>query len=421
VVLLSLLASACDTVDENGYVIPSKSSISGAELQIAPDGSPLVFAQVGMYYATAAQLDQWQPRYMQRNAQSIAYTPGTGGWQSHSFRNLQPYGGSSFLLRSAKGQIEALVEHLHRHILYAYTGSDWQVKKSILDKDESELNNGFGFGGMGTSLALEGDTAWDIPVVPWNEAYTDYHLKIKRNSGALIDLDTVPQYSVSLMVPGKSFNYLILVNNPVYNDTTTPRKLICYRWSPDPIHPDPRKQVVQLDRLNGYGALFSSEVQGENRVYLQVSQDSLVEFALRNDTLSQLGYRFFPVPVDTVGKNPYRQYPIGSLSVDPSGCIHSLGTSVSNPLFPDSLVMVHSSSCGAAVDSIPMPRPSPSMLSPQLSGLRFAPDGTPMVALILTQNLFDPNSYGQVVPPSWLYFARRGPGGKWTWDLISAY
>lgn len=425
-VLFSLLAAACDNVEENGYVIPAKPEIDRADLEISPDGSPLVFAQVGMNYATAAQLNQWEPRFAQRNVQCIAYAPGAGGWQSHPFRNLQPYAGGSYLLRDAKGRILALVENLHRHILYAYTGSDWQVKKSVLDRNGDGWGYGIDLASTGPMLALVGDTAWDSPEVPWNGTSQDFRLKIRRNTGALIDLDTVPQYGVSLMVAGESFNYLILPGGPGYNDTVKTQKLLCYRWSLDPDDPQPRKQVLPLDRVIGYGALFSSRVRGERRVYLQAGPDSLAEFALRNDTLSPLGYRSFPASPDTAGTGPYKQPPLGTLNVDPQGCVHSIEVVGRTPSPVDNrtdtlMFMFHSSSCEAAVDSVALPRPSPGYLYPQISGLRFAPDGTLMIALTLTNALSDPGTYGHVIPPSWLYLARRGSGGEWTWDKIAEY
>ncbi|MBW8886764.1 MAG: hypothetical protein JF616_03305 [Fibrobacteres bacterium] len=443
--VLVCLLSACNTGSENQYDIPAGQAILQANLEIEPDGTPLIFAEVGMDYATAAPLQEWEPRILQRNSQAIAYTPGTGGWASHSFRNMEgESGGPSYFLRNFGGGIQALLQGLHRRILYAQKGTEWEVKKSIPDKVGSDAEPNFNMW-HGDPIVLAGDTAWEMPEELSTNNTGDTRFYIRLSNGTHFELDTAFQYGETLLLPGKESNYLILSYQPNNNsyppgngdpsrpentDPTIGQKLICYRWSLDPSKPNPRKQVLQLDHPATYGSFSYAQVLGETRVYYQLGPDSLAEFGLRNDTLALLGYRVFPGTIDSTGGYPFKRYQGGNFNVDPIGCIHSMvagrpidTTEADSAYFLNRYsVLVHASSCEGTPDTIPVPRPASGIFQFQISELRFDPEGNPMVALML-QTSVNANDYGsqQGIPPSWLYFARRSAGRKWTWEKVAQY
>lgn len=424
-VLFALLASACTTEDGDGdrYDIPGGLVIDQASLEIEPDGSPVVFAQVRMYYATSATLSEWESRYQARNVQCIAYTPGAGGWVAHSFRNLQPYSGSSFLIRNAKGEAQAIIEHLHRLTLYAHKGPDWVVKKTIPEVAGGYGGYGFNFPNN-VQAVMVGDSAWETPDQPVAGNPPHPELAVKRNDGSLIVLDTAYLFGNSLMLPGIASNYLILSSQPQYYDSLQTQQIICYRWSLDPLDPNPRKQVLQLDHRAAYGQFFSSQVQGETRIYYQLSQDSLAEFALRDDSLSWLGYRISQMPADTSQSSRYKQYLGAALGVDPLGCLQSINiTGAGRPASSDTLVtLTHSSSCEAAIDTVTVPLPAPGPFQPPIVQMRFAPDGSLMLSLAMVKLInTDYTHPDDALPPSWLYLGRRSAAGKWTWEQIASY
>jgi len=414
-ILASLLAVSCNTEDANPYDIPARPVIAGASLEFEPDGSPLILAQVGMNYASSAPVSEWESPFQTRNVESIAYTPGTGGWNSHSFRNLQSAQGESRLLRNSKGEIEALIENFHRLILYARKGTGWEVRNSHL---QEAGKYGYGYESWGPGqLALVGDSAWEAKDASYAGNFTYLKLGIKRNNGTGFFLDSVSGIYRSLMITGKETNYLILPFNPPYDGSTPYEKVACYRWSLDPANPNPRKQVLALENTVSYGNFFSSQVLGETRAYYRVGRDSLAEFAIRSDTLALLGYRLFHAfPVDTPTTSPYTNtFHMEGLGVDPAGCLHYIDIHTGGIApSPDTIpILAHSSSCEAAIDTVPLPQPIPGGFEPMTFDVRFAPDGSLALALALVRRRIQEDyKPAQSLPPSWLYLARRDLGKK---------
>jgi hypothetical protein len=276
-------------------------------------------------------------------------------------------------------------------------------------------------------MLLVGDSAWETLDLSTAGNPPHPRLGIRRSDGTRIILDTISSFYNNLLLAGKGYDFLIVLSGrPQFGDSTQDQEIICYRWSLDARVPDVRKQVLRLDHPAVFGGFLSSQVLGEPRAYIAFGQDSLEEFAVRNDTLSFLGYRVLPAsdsgsPLDKSFRN-------GGLSIDPSGCIHSLDlegawTGMRPATDSGSIpVLIHASTCQAAADTVALPHPASGEFQAHASGLRFAPDGSPLLSVVMQKPaIADDGRLQQSIPPSWLYFARRGAGNRWTWEKLAEF
>jgi hypothetical protein len=421
----SLLAG-CTTEDEPEYNIPARLQVVSARLEAGPDGSPLVFAEIGMIYGTATP-EPHRQRYGMRNIQCIAYTKGSGGWKAHSFRNLQsPNGASSYLLRNANGEWQPLIRDFNRLVLYAFRGDAWVAKKSVAIPD-GRSNGVFPlYYGNEAMLGLVGDSAWQAPEERY-DASTLGRLAVWRSDGTGFLLDTSSGgYGSSLMLSGKRWNYLVKMPHPGLENSEQDQHLLCYRWSHDPAGPKPRKQILEWAHPPKYGALLSAFVSGESHVYYVIGTDSLAEFGLRDDTLAFLGYRSFPAenPPEGNGTSQPVWLVYHNVGVDPGGCLHSLSKTSDTGAARSPGYYLHRSSCQERPDTLRLPDLGPGYLEAYPSGLRWDADGNPMVGFSLIRH---PQTDGPVYledpppPPSWIFLARRGPGMTWTWEKIAEF
>lgn len=434
VVLLSLLLASCTSEDGHEYDVPAGEQVQKLKLEVDADGTPVLVAEVAMFYTTKARLQTWEPKYIQANTQSIAYTGTAGGWKKHPFRNIG-WSGLSQLVRNAKGELRTIIADRRTFSLYGRNAGDW-IRKSAY-----KVPDGFGYQTMTLSdgrsaVIMEGDSEWQSLI--WN--YETQRMEVRRNDGAAFPLDSGFNIRLLNTVSRPDFNMVLGVKQSVID--TAPQngppplvsELVSYAWSPGGQDPKPRKRMIAP---RNFASLFFAKVEGEERMYGFVPPDTLAEFSMRGEELDFLRDIDLPdlrVTGTILDPNLYpinrtaRDSGISSISdllVDAAGCIHYIHRhfdSWGDPNFQGvQPVYSHSSTCRTGVDTLLLPLPDTVYsYQPTLTGFRFSPQGEMMVGLFQQRVPKGPYEYDTGVAPSWIYLARL-KGRTWEWEKIAEF
>ena len=422
--VLALLPLACTTDDGPEYDVPVRNQVISAQLELDADGSPLILAEVAMYYGTKAKLGEFDPKYKSLNAQAVLYSAANGTWSGHSFRNLaSPYNGSSFLARNAKGQVQPLILDRNRFTLYAPGGAatgTWTANAVNAITDDLRYGSFSYTGPAGINMVLAGDSGWQTVVERYDRIP---RLELVSSTGARVVMDSLIQFQPRTYIPGKEINRVF--GSVPMDESGVPdslrryrSQLICYSWNIAAQVPVVRKQT--LDTSGSLNTVDPFRIAGEDRFYSQASPDSMVEFALRGDSI----VRVRKIEI-------HRDAGPGSLTMsggtpNPAGCLYDL-----LPIVPDpdpSVGFGLTSSCSSAVDSLPIP-PEPRAAGARSQGLsmRFDAAGDPVLVFpFVKSNEAIFHSDGSIpagdgsIGPSWIYLARKR-NGKWEWEQVAAF
>jgi hypothetical protein len=431
-----LLLCGCTTDDGPEYDIPAGERVLSAQLEADADGSPMILAEVGMYYGTRDKLQQWDPKYKLSNMQSILFTKRNGKWSSHPFRNLQePYGPQALFARNGAGGIQPLIWDRLKLTLFARAGEDW-VPRAITRLDEKAGHFSLGYGAPGAyHLALVGDSAWEATVLVPDR---DNLIRIGRNDGTTFTLDSGFWFQPLGYRTGRDYNMVVGQRSALYRSDYSPTggepyptpALVAYRWSLDPEHPDPRIQIVD-GRPYPAGAFFGS-ADGEERFYENYG-DSVVVFAVREGELVYLQTQVLGenelgendgAPAKT-GPSPYY-----SLYPDHQGCMQGFTQVYPDrgygPDYQSGPTVLYRSSCASGVDTLSLPAELEKVPGyPSFFGPRFTADGRPMLLLTLvktsTRFFNEISTEDEPKNPSWIYLATKSASGQWEWEQVAQY
>lgn len=436
-VLSALILSSCLSEEGGEYDVPAGEMVQKLQLQIDADGTPVLLAEVAMFYGTKAPLQSWENPYIQRNVQAIAYTRTVGGWTKHPFRNVRQDGNlTSLLVRDYQEEVRAIVADRTVQSLFERNGGHWTRKTA------SKASSGYTFQSLPLSsgvqaVLMDGDGAWQSLIFN----YEDSKLKVMDNDGSTFALDTGMNILLLGAVSRAEFNMVLGAKQEI-NETDSRDEsgsgLFSYAWSLGAGDPGPRKRKIS-DR--NFSALFFAKVGGQDRMYGLVPPDTLAEFTMQGEEL--VFRRDLDLPIDrkpgskmdpitapvtvpntdtlTVPKPDSRIPDEAELMVDPSGCVHYIKTLYRPSVIPGEPgkqpVYTHGSTCRAGVDTLVLPEPDTIYAyQSQLTGFRFSPQGELMVGLYQIRAPKDPGKYGWGAAPSRIYLARLKDR---TWELES--
>ena len=433
VVLLALILSSCLSGEGSEYDVPAGEMVQKLQLQIDADGTPVLLADVAMFYGTKARLQPWESPYSLANVQTIAFTRTAGGWNKHAFRNVRREGSlSSLLIRNHKEEVRAIIADRTVRTLFERNGGDWTRKTA------SKAFGGYTFQTVPISSGaqanlMEGDGAWRSIIYD----YEDQKIKGLRSDGTSFALDTGMNIMLLGAVTRAEFNMVLGAKHEFNeNGSRNDREsgLFSYAWSLGAADPGPRKRKIS-DR--NFASLYFARIEGQDRMYGHVPPDTLAEFSMEGEELvfradldlpidrkpglqtvpladSKLDTRMEPKPDSRIPGE-------AALMVDPSGCVHYIKTLVRpSGVWGDpggQTVYTHGSTCRAGVDTLVLPEPDTThAYQTELTEFRFSPQGELMVGLFQIRAPRDPlkNTWGAA--PSRIYLARLKDR---TWELES--
>jgi hypothetical protein len=433
VVLLALILSSCLSQEGSEYDVPAGEMVQKLQLRIDADGTPVLLAEVAMFYGTKARLQPWESPYIQANVQTIAYTRTAGGWNKHAFRNVKRDGIlGSVLVSDYKEEVRALVADRSDVSLFERDGGSW------IRKTASKGSNGYTFQTLPLSsgvpaVLLEGDGAWQSLIIN----YEDTKMKVLNNDGSSFALDTGMEIMLVGAVSRAEFN-MVLGARLEINDKGSRKGresgLYSYAWSLGAADPEPRKRKISE---RNFAALFFAKVDGQDRMYGHVPPDTLAEFAMQGEEL--VFRRDLDLPIDRkpglrtdpktdpesdpgTESKPVSRFPDeAALMVDPSGCVHYVKMQSRPSVIPGEPgrppVYTHGSTCRAGVDTLVLPEPDTIYAyQTELTGFRFSPQGELMVGLFQIRVSKGPNRYSWGATPSRIYLASLKDR---TWGLES--
>jgi hypothetical protein len=420
--LAGLLLWGCSTEDGPEYDIPAGQRILFAQLETDADGTPLILAEVGMYYGTHDKREEWEPEINLSNAQSILFSKRGGTWSPHPFRNLQNgYSVQSMLARNASGSVQPLIWDRRKLTLFGRAGDGWIPRSIVRLDDDTRYYSVNSVSRDAPSLALVGDSAWHSV----SYSYGDNRIQVDRSDGTSFALDSGAWFRPMAYYSGRDFNMAVGTRSNNRHPESLPA-LVSYRWSLDPAHPDPKAQF--LSDVPGIYSGFFATSEGEARFY-GMHGDTLLEFDLRGEDLV---FERTHVLGGTDGEPSvngtvrfYYQYPA------PDGCMHGFAQALSEAgRKADSMgvvtqsvpVLLHASSCGEDADTLIQPAETAEVPGYRtVSSPRFTADGRPMVLVTVLKSSGIYTTDGDSREPSWIYLATMNPAGKWDWELIAKY
>ncbi|MDB5103740.1 MAG: hypothetical protein JWP91_1429 [Fibrobacteres bacterium] len=417
VVIAALALFGCTTEDGREYDVPARQEVMTAVFELDGDGTPIVLADVGMNFGTRAKLEEYEAPFEMRNVQTIAYRRVNGKWQAHPFKNLQRiYESGSSLVRNAKGDLQPMVWNRNALSMFSRNGGDWNLK-SLVRIGEYGLNSSLRRGGGDgiSNVSVVGDDRWQTVVGDWDK----HRLEVVQSDGKRFLLDTLAEFQTDFLYSGPEYNMALGIVYP--REVDGQPELLSYRWSLDPAHANPIKEI--LSRGGYAGVALSARINGEDRLYLSVEGDTLAEYAFRSGGLVRLG------PVIPPEHDPGPPL-LGNFrpSMAQDRCIHTFGMAFRDTALSmvHSLAMVHSSWCRAGSDTIPLPTlPLERTGYPLLAGpLQIAADGTLMAAVMIKHDLNKAQPWERVkeIPASGIYMVRSSDGGThWEWETVAEF
>lgn len=430
--LLAPLLASCTSDEGTEYDIPAGEQVQDLRLEIDADGTPVLLAEVNMFYATNAVLQPWESRYMLANTQSVAYSGTAGGWKRHPFRNLQRYWETrSMLVRNPKEEVQALIADGKTMSMFTRGGGVWNRKAGFRIPATYEYGDKNFLSG-GYAILVDADGASQSIA----DNYKTHSMEVRRSDGTSFALDTIFDFALLSLVSRSGFDMALGIRREYQRppfDTTTPNPgetgesgLFSYAWNQGAHDPKPRKRKIS-DRQ--FSRVFFAKVEGEERMYALAIPDTLAEFSMQGEELAYLRDLDLPIDRDIMSKEETRPdglIPYGSeLFVDPAGCIHYraiLPSTSGQSVGPSGqTIYLHGSTCRAGVDTLRIPLPdSTHFYVSNLTPFRFFPDGGIAAGLTLIRTNKDPNSFDPRPKPSWIHLARL-KGRTWEWEKIAEF
>ncbi len=424
--IFAVLVMGCTTEDGPEYDVPARRQVGNLQMDVDADGTPVILADIAMNFGTTEKRREWDPLFMNRNTQTVAYTLAAGKWESHGFRNLTTqYVSEPFLARNAEGGLQALVWDQQRLSLYARKGSDWVVRhtRRLPDLESQSFNWGFS---QDSRIALVGDSGWNA-ITPLVNGHGS---ELRDNGGLRMPLDSGFNFTPLCYLSGRErIGAVGLEYMDSQNPSGAPPDLVWFEWSSDFSSAAPRRTLIEKQS----GAYFASfvSVGGRIRLWTNSSMDP-DKMALWDKTDTGFTVKeYLTIPHsrnDSLG-GPAGEY--GPLALDGQGCMHKLAITggydsrIGNPGQPPTVIMIHRSSCGETGDTLNIPSPPsihPVVITTQV--FRAGPDGTLSVAVVLTENLDMDQSLdwrNHPVPGSWIACAMRRPGEAWEYRQVAAF
>lgn len=121
--LATLPIQGCfSAADDREFTVKKGEMISALDLEVAPDGSLLLLAQIGMYYAREGEPE----KYQRSNLHTVLYRRTSGAWSATPFKNLQT--SENFFpsfLRDRDGAFRILVWDAGLAKAYGLQGDRW--------------------------------------------------------------------------------------------------------------------------------------------------------------------------------------------------------------------------------------------------------------------------------------------------------
>lgn len=419
--LAALALASCTTEDGPVYDVPAREQVSWLGLEIDADGSPVILAQINMFYTTADQRGEYDPRYNPINSQTVLYSKSSGSWKNRPFRNLTaPYNNSPLLVRNERGAVQPMVWDRDRLDLYAGSGTDWRLRTRRVVK------NAFPYWETGSqpNLRIIGDSGWHM--VTRNEILEPV---VIDENGATIRLDTSKGgfYPVEFL-HGPDWIGAI-GRSDVGSDTSYMSILAFYRWNRDLARPAVRKEI--LDSLAYPLSIAFARVRDEWRLAVIQDEENLGNWVFKGERFERLPDS--PLPWTIVGGDgkidPYR-FAYGRLEMDAQGCLHKV-----TPIFPERDTLppydepqarkfIHLNSCAAENDTLDPKIYLTGKYDVIVSEVgRVVPDGTAWYAAAVQENRSGDMGRGfdQPIQPSRIVVASKRPGGKWVFETVASY
>ncbi len=421
-VIAALILLACSTEDGPEYDVFAGLIVTSAQLEINGDGTPLIMAQVAMFYGTRSKLRQYDPKYQLRNMETRIYTLKNGVWNSFGFRNLQVWD-ASFLAANQKGDFQPMVWDQNRFFLYAPSGDGWRrVGQSLAGNDNLQGQATYSpEQGIRLPFLIYGDTVWQPAV----QEFPSTKAKVVSNFGETITLDTNVYFTPRAFLNGTDANLVVGRVTPIIDGHSTyyrNNQLVCYRWNKS-LGKGATSKTILLDSTVGY-SLSVNRVLGETRLYVPLNNaDSAAVFALRGNALTRLEDVSYRNSDSTL---PDSRWGFSNSIAGPDGCFHGLNRVVdtSTPANADipRILYVHTSSCRVGGDTLKLPLDSASKSGIEFHPmLRFSQDGNPMVLYLTDQNAGGYFLSDAVIGPSRIFLARLTSERKWTWDTVAVF
>lgn len=389
--------------DDSPYTLPRGEAFHSLQLEIEPDGTPLIIAQVAMQMAhndPDSSLPE-ENRVAIQNYRSILLRRSTGVWSATAFKNIQPYP-SDFpsLIPDSEGRFQAFLTDGGEIKRYAFGNGKWNRVPGTQGLQEIG-QGGFSFGKMNwnrhPSIAVAGTNLLLTLHNDWNRNHW-----VMEGNDRRVMVDSSDLYPVAFH-SGKGYRSLAAMGYISYigpnNEIHSTSQLHYYRWAEGANRAEKQvlggvqSQEAYFARYRGRTALFAST----REAVLIYSLDDSGRVAGRDSLpLPDLTKMFYPV-----------------VAVDTAGCLH--GLSAPSDSGDGAIRYLHWNGCGpGSVDTLSVPKPNPAKSYwGYQANLRVAPDGTPVVALVMreirdTGSSFIIESWSD---PTFLYLAELREGG----------
>jgi hypothetical protein len=413
---LALLGCFGSEPDDSPYTVHRGESIESIQLEIEPDGTPVIMSLVGMYMAhnNPHPDNPWEFQVSPQNFRSVLHRRSTGGWSATDFKNLQNSPGSlPTLIPDPEGRFQAFISDGGEVKRFAFGNGTWN--RAAGTEWPVWFDQWVGLGGgpnwnrhpriavAGTNLLLTVHNDW------WSGKYWVMEGKERR-----VELpDSLGADPLAFHV-GAGYRCLVA---RVYTAQErgigegSGQELHLYRWTQG-AH---RAELQVLGRFDFSGDTFFARHRGGTALYVS-AMDSVRIFTL-DDSGRVAGRDGVPLPAQT--GMPF-------LAADTAGCLHALSW------LPDSgtasIRFGHWNACAPVdMDTLSLPKPGPAeTLTANRANLRIAPDGTPVAAVLLREMRPANPLVKDPVPvenqgwsdPTFLYLAELRAGA---WSLEKVY
>lgn len=404
----SLLLVGCfgSEPDDSPYTLPRGEFFHSIQLEIEPDGTPLILSQVGMLMAHNDP-DPEIPHDFQVSAQnfrSIIHRRSTGGWSATAFKNLQEYPNAfPTLIPDAEGGFQAFLSDGGEIKRYVFgnggwnraPGTEWPMYIDYWGRQSSgtNWNRHPRIAVAGADLLLTLHTDWG------NGSF--WVMEGKNRRVELTDSSNLDPLAFHV---GDGFRSLAAIGHVRQSGNsrdgfTYTSEIQYYRWAAGAT----KAERQSLGGLESMSEAFFSRYRGGTALF--VPNRTTVAIYPLDDSGRLTGRESVPLP-----EAVQSYFPI--FAADTAGCLHGLNALPN--IGEGSLRYLHLNSCGEAADTLSLPKPDAgkSYTSGQIN-LRMAPDGTPVAALLVRQmQPFDSTSIFQNwSDPTFLYLAEFRAGG----------
>jgi hypothetical protein len=418
---IGLALASCTTEEGPVYDVRAREQAGWLTLDIDNDGTPLILAQINMYYATTAKLGEWDPLYNSINSQTVLFAKTAGGWKSHGFRNLgEQWSNTPLLIRNEKGSLQPMVWDRNRINLYTGSGNDWTLKTRRPVRDPYAY---WGFSNVLT-IRLVGDSGWQS-ITRASEFLTE----VVDQNGISARLDSARAVFMPMGFLHGADWAGVVGREDDFSIQGGISKLVWYRWNSDLKHPSVAKTV--LDSLSSPASLALAQVKGEWRMNAILNAESLATWVLKGNLFERLPDQPFPWGEEDTASGMNSSLSMGALHLDAQGCLHKMlpilpsRDSVPEPGKYAMPKYVHLNSCGSDPDTLNTGRFATGKDERVVSeSIRVGPEGTVAYAVTvqeIKENFIGSDWQTRPVLPSRIELAFKRPGGKWVYETVAKF